>query len=263
VPSPEFIIIQGTVDDIRRNAPGDVTIFRLAENPNIVVLDLASLDQQGRMFDRVAALTEKQALPRDHLVSTEELQRAVRAEGLPSGWFYYGHDYSAAELNRFLDVAARDNVPLNPDEAMLDRLLAQLGWRSSTGSHAIISIPRLGADPHVSTDARNAILTHELSHGEYFSNAGYADFVHRFWQAALTAPEREAFRSFLAREGYDRRNPEVMENETQAYLLFTPDSRFFSLRDVDMTSDRRAELRAQFLRDMPTGWLKDLLSHLP
>lgn len=260
---PEFAIIQAPVDAIRRNTPADMTVFRLAENPNVVVLDFASLQQQGRMLDRVAAMIEKRSQPRDRLVTPEELNKVLRAEASPSGWFYYGHDYSAAQLNRFFDAAARDNVPLTPEEATLARLLAQLEWRTATSSGALISIPRLGADANVTPDARNTILTHELSHGEYFSNPAYADYVHRFFLASLTAPEREAFRSFLAREGYDRDNPEVVENETHAYLLFTADSKFFTPKDVGMTPARRADLRALFLRDMPAGWLKDLLARLP
>ncbi|MBS0644121.1 MAG: hypothetical protein U1E70_15615 [Acetobacteraceae bacterium] len=261
--APEFAVIQAPVDAIRRNTPTDMTVFRLAENPNVIVLDFASLEQQGRMLDRVAALTEKRSQPRDRIVTSEELNKALRSEASPSGWFYYGHDYSAAQLNRFFDLAARERMPLTPEEATLARLLTQLGWRNATSSGALISIPRLGADSNVTPEARNTILTHELSHGEYFSNPAYADYVHRFFLASLTAPEREAFRTFLAREGYDRDNPEVVENETHAYLLFTADSKFFTPKDVGMTPARRADLRALFLRDMPAGWLKDLLARLP
>ena len=152
---------------------------------------------------------------------------------------------------------------LSPEEATLRRLLIQLGWRNTTTPGAIITLPRLGADSHVTPTARSTILHHESSHGEYFTNPAYADYVHRFWEVALTAPEREAFRTFLAREGYDRGNQEIMENETQAYLLFTADPQFFTPSEVGMAPARRAELRSQFLRDMPAGWLKDLLARLP
>jgi hypothetical protein len=75
----------------------------------------------------------------------------------------------------------------------------------------------------------------------------------------MTASEREAFRDFLAHDGYDIANAELVENETQAYLLFTGDAQFFSPAQVKMTASRRSELRTLFLRDMGDGWLKTLL----
>ncbi len=261
-PPPEFPLPIASVATIFDNVPSDVSLFRLAENPNIVVLDFASLPEQGRMFDRIAALTEKQNLPRDRILTPPEMAQAEQKDSDGTGWFYYGHDYSAAELNRFFDLAARQGVTLSPQEAKLERLLTQLHWRNAGGNGALISVPRVGADDNVTKATRHAILTHELSHGEYFSNPAYADFVHQFWQTSLTAPERQAFRDYLAREGYDRNSQEIMENETQAYLLFTRDPKFFSPTDVGMTAARRAELRGVFLRDMPAGWLKDLLAGL-
>jgi hypothetical protein len=59
--------------------------------------------------------------------------------------------------------------------------------------------------------------------------------------------------------GYDTGNPELVENETQAYLLFTTDTRFFSLSQVNMTPARRNALRAEFLPGLQDGWLKDVL----
>jgi hypothetical protein len=99
-----------------------------------------------------------------------------------------------------------------------------------------------------------------LSHGAYFSDPDYAAYVHRFFRTALTAFEQMAFRVFLGREGYDTTNPELVENETQAYLVFTPDPVFFKPSDVRMTPERRAELRLAFQRDMPDGWLKAVLA---
>jgi hypothetical protein len=262
-PATEFNVVPASVDQFRGDSPETMSVFRLTENPNVVLLDFASLEQQGRMLDRVAALTEKKSLPRDRILTPDQLLRAVHSDANPEPWFYYGHDYSAAELNHFFDVAARDNVSLTPEEAQLGRLLTQLGWRGATTPGALISVPRVGADQNVTAEARNTILTHELSHGEYFSNPVYADYVHAFWETALSAPERDAVRSFLAREGYDRDSAEIMENEAQAYLMFTADPNFFTPHDVGMAPERRAELRAQFLRAMPPGWLKDVLARLP
>jgi hypothetical protein len=48
-----------------------------------------------------------------------------------------------------------------------------------------------------------------------------------------------------------------MVNETRAYLMHTPDSRFFNARDVDLALSRLAALRAMFLVGMPNGRLRD------
>ena len=67
----------------------------------------------------------------------------------------------------------------------------------------LISIPAVGADDKVTAAARTAILHHELSHGEFFSNPAYADYVHQFWLTELTDAERDGVRRFLAKEEYD------------------------------------------------------------
>jgi hypothetical protein len=258
-----FLVTTANVEQIRRNDTSDLSVFRLAENPRIAVLDFASLAEQGRMLDRIAALTEKSGLPRDRIVDPQELSRAIQSEGGSDPWFYYGHDYSAAELARFFAMAAHTQVALTPEEERLRRLADQLGLLEADSQGALISIPRVGADSNVTSSARDTILSHELSHGEYFSNPTYARYVRQFWTVALTEKEREAFRAYLERQGYDRSNPEIMENETQAYLLFTADPRFFTPSQVGMSAERRADLKSVFLRDMPQGWLRELLIRPP
>jgi len=259
---PELPIEIATVAQILAHHPTNLSIIRLAENPQIVVLDFASLKRQRIMLDRVAALIEKAGLPRDRILNAGELDRAVKADGDVDAGFYYGHDYSAASLRRFFTIADRAHVPLTPEEALLRHLLDQLGWLKPDTMAGLISAPGVGANANVTAAARDTILTHELSHGEYFSDPAYASYVHRFFLGTMTPAEQAAFRTYLAGEGYDSTNAELIENETQAYLLFTPDPEFFSPSQVRMTPARRAELRTQFLHDMPTGWLKDLLSGL-
>lgn len=257
---PALAIKTATMEQIRRHEPIDVSFIRLAENPHIVVVDFASLVRQGGMLDRVAALIEKADLPRDRILNAGELARAVKAGGDMEGGFYYGHDYSAASLTQFFAVVDRDHIHLSPEEAMLRRLLNELGWSQPGVVAGLISLPRVGADSKITAAARDGILIHELAHGEYFSNPEYAAYVHRFFLTVMTEAEREGFRGFLAHDGYDIGNPELVENETQAYLVFTPDPRFFMPSQVKMTQDRRAELRSVFLLNMRAGWLKDVLA---
>ena len=139
-------------------------------------------------------------------------------------------------------------------------LLRQEGWFSAGTSAGLISLPAVGADAKVTAATRTAILRHELSHGEFFSNPAYADYVHSFWLAALTDPERVAFRGFLGKEQYDVGEETLMYNEMQAYLMFTRDPRFFTADLVGMTQDRLATLQGRFLDGMPAGWLRNVLA---
>ncbi len=237
----------------------DLTIFRLKANPRILVLDFASLRSQGRMLNRVAALIEKTGLPHDRLLSAPELESAVRASGDTVETFYYGHDYGVPSLVRFFALAERDKIALSDDEETLGRLIRQEGWFEPNVLNGLISIPQVGADEHVTRRARATILHHELSHGEYFTNPGYAAFVHRFWTQTLAPAERDRIRRHLQTLGYDSTLDDVMENEAQAYLMFTESADFFRPDMFGMTKGRVNELRNGFFRAMPAGWLRDSL----
>ena len=103
------------------------TIFRLADNPRILVLDFPSLAEQGRMLNRVAALIEKAGLPRDRVLNDAELDAAIAARGETAETFYFGHNYRATDLAKFFALAARDGVALNQAERQLAVLLADTG----------------------------------------------------------------------------------------------------------------------------------------
>ncbi len=243
-------------------APGapDPTVFRFKPNPQILVLDFASLLDQGHMLNRVAALSEKSGMPHDRLLSDSELDTAIRASGDTAETFYYGHDYGASELLRFFALGDRDNVRLMTQEDSLRRLIRQDGWFEPNARAALISIPQVGADEHVTRSARATILHHELSHGEYFTNPEYAAFTHRFWIRTLTAAERDRIRNELHSLGYNSSLEEVMENEAQAYLMFTDSVEFFTPEMFGLSKTRLAELRKGFLASMPAGWLHDSLA---
>jgi hypothetical protein len=259
----EFTIATATEQQILDHVPAagepDPTVFRFAPNPNILVLDFGSLLEQGRMLNRVAALIEKSGLPHDRVLTGFEIAAAIRASGDTVETYYYGHDYDAGSVLRFLTLANRDNIRLDPEEDQLSRLIRQAGWFQPNALGALISIPQVGANARVTREARATILHHELSHGEYFTNPAYAAFVHRFWTQTLTAAERDGIRRHLRSEGYDQNLEEVMENEAQAYLMFTDGAEFFTPEMIGMTPARLAELRIGFYRTMPGGWLRDSL----
>ncbi len=258
---PAFAVRTANETDIRENVAQTLTVFRFAANPNIIVLDFPTLLEQGLMLDRVAALQEKAGLPRDRVLTDAELDAAIRARGDTIATFYYGHDYPASALARFFALADRQGVPLNQEEAKLRALVQQLGWFAPGALGGLISIPRVGADPNVTMEARAAILRHELSHGEFFSDPAYAAYVRGFWRTDLTAAERAGVRRFLGSQDYDTGNEELMLNEMQAYLMFTLDPRFFQASDVGMTEQRRQQLQAEFLRGLDVSWLADDMMH--
>jgi hypothetical protein len=249
--------------EILHHVSAGLTVFRFADDARILVLDFASLEQQGLMLDRVAALIEKAGTPRNRVLNDAQLTQAIRAGGDTVATYYYGHDYSAESLQRFFADADHQQIRLDPQEATLRRLLHQVGWLLPGKQAGLISIPAVGANAYVTLSARAAILHHELSHGLFFSDPAYAAFVHDFWKSALTPEERAGVRRFLGSEGYDTTDEELMYNEMQAYLMFTRDPEFFTPARVGMTPRRLAILQEQFLRGMPTGWLHDALAATP
>ena len=245
---------------IHAHMPDTLTFFRFVLNPAIVVLDFPDLGSQGRMLNRVAAWAEKDGPPRDRLLSDTELDSAIRASASTPETYYFGHDYRGADLLRFFTLADRDHVALQPEENRLRRLLKQAN-AEPPGLGALLSLSRAG---RMGVDAadRAVILHHELSHGEYFTNAGYADFVASVWQTMLTDQERGLFRSYLGGEGYDPGLEDLMMNEMQAYLMHTPDARFFNEKLLGIPAPRLAAIRAAFRAGMPPGWLRGTMDDL-
>jgi hypothetical protein len=258
--APSFQIETADEQQIRDHVPTGLTVFRFADNPNILVLDFASLHDQGMMLNRVAALIEKAGLPRDRVLTDAELDAAIRAQGDTVESFYYGHDYPVTALARFFALADQQHIALDPQEEQLRHLMQQLGWFAPGVTAGLISLPAVGADRYINLAARAAILRHELSHGEFFSDPAYAAYVHNFWLTELTEDERAAVRKFLGNEDYDVHDEELMYNEMQAYLMFTRDPTFFTPNLADLTPERLAEIQSRFLAGMPKGWLRNVLA---
>ena len=256
-PAPEFAFVTAGEVAIAADVPEHLRLFRFAPDPRVIVLDFASLTEQGQMLNRVAALVEKAKLPRERVLSDAELAAAIAAGGDTPETFYYGHDYRAADLARFFALADRDQVALNAQETRLRRLITTLGWTAEGAVGALISIPRAGADATISAAARATILHHELAHAAYFTDAAYAAYTRQFWRDGLDARDRDDFRHFLGEAGYDTGIEDLMMNEMQAYLMHTPDPQFFTPAAVGEAVDRIATLRVRFWRGMPGGWLRD------
>jgi hypothetical protein len=260
---PPIPIRTADIETILADRPDQMTIFRLDSNPRILVLDFPDLHRQARMLDRIAVFLEKAGNAHDRVLSDAELDAAIAQLGDTYDTLYYGHDYRAADIVRFFATADRQGLALNEDEERLRALLRQEGWTDAAAVGAIISLPRTNSAPDITASARDIILRHELSHGEYFTSDPYAAFVRKFWRTALDDDEREKFRKFLGKDGYDTGLEDLMMNEAQAYLMFTRKSLFFDPALLGINPDRLRDLRAEFYAGMPRDWLRDQMPDPP
>jgi hypothetical protein len=255
-----FDIVIASEPEIAEHVPPSLTVFRFADNPHVLVLDFASLTEQGRMLNRLAAFVEKSGVPHDRVLTDAELDATIREHGDTVETFYLGHDYAASALVRFFAAADRQGIELDSEEERLRLLLRQVGWSGADVGAALISIPAVGSDPRVTPAVRAGILRHELSHGEFFSNPTYAEYVRDFWLTELTPEEKAGVRAFLGRDEYDVSVEQLMYNEMQAYLMFTREPSLFRPDMVGMTQARLTALQDRFLAGMPGGWLRDVLT---
>ena len=244
---------------ILAEAPGATKAYRFELQLEIVVLSFATLAEQASALNRVAALVEKRGFPRDRVLDVGELRGRIQAEGGTPDTFYFGHDYRASDVLRFLAMLGRSGLAPTEGEAALRRMVDDWGWRDGTNEALISLVDADPADPAPGLDAaaRATILRHELSHGLYFVSPAYARYARTFWDTTLTEPERARFRQFLAGEGYDTSIEDLVVNETQAYLMHTGETRFFNAQAVEIAGPRLDALRALFLTGMPPGWLRD------
>jgi len=255
--APGIAVLLADEAEILAHHPAVTTVFRFASNRRVLVLDFPSMLEQGLMLNRAAALMEKKGLPRDRVLRDDELDVAIAAAGDTMATFYYGHDYAAEDLVRFFALADRDGVRLREQEEWLRRLLLQEGLLAPAARGALISIPAVGAAPAVDAGLRAAILRHELSHAEFFSNRPYADYVRQFWRDGLDEHGRAVFRRYLASLNYDPTLEDLMANEMQAYLMHTPDPRLFNAAALGVAPALMDRWQAEFLLGMPNGWLRD------
>jgi hypothetical protein len=228
--------------EILANRAMEPMAMRWASNPLVWLLDFPSLELQGRAMNRMAALIEKDSAPRDRVLADEALAEAIAADGsTPSNW-YSGHNYRASDLARFFEWAERDGVTLNPLELWVREQVELARRVDRSRDAAFLTIPAVG--PYVDASMRAAILRHELAHGQFFTLPFFAAHVMRVWERGFSEGERAAARRYLGRSGYDTRQEEMMANEIMAYLLYTPDRRFFDpARDLGWSDEQADRLR--------------------
>lgn len=225
--------------DHRADAP---VLLRLAGHTAVFLIDFPTLEAQGAVMNRVAALVEKAGLPRDRVLSEAEMAAAIAHAGDTPATFYFGHNYRGTDLARFFELARRDRMPLSPAEAWLEaQFRLARGLVPAEQEMVLLSIAAPG--PLMDAAGRASILEHEISHGRYDTDPAYAARIRSAWWQGFTEAERAALRGFLGREGYDTANEELMIDEAQAYLLHTPDPRFFTPAHIGMEAAQVERLR--------------------
>lgn len=261
--------VRGDYSSILTNKVNQVAVFEYEGRQTITIIDFPTLAEQGKMFNRVVALIERVGAPRERVLSNEELAQFIRSVGKTDTTFAYGNDFMVAELVVFFNLAELANIQLTAQELalrqhLIDRRLMtyRMGFYQALVPKAVIlSIPQESpgspGNPPVTELARRTILTHEISHAEYYTNPLYAKYCRHFWRNVMTEDQRTAFRNFLAKSSYNPNNEEMMVNEGQAYLVYTPDPRAFNskllgLSDKDISS-LRYKFRGGFPDAPPTG----------
>lgn len=268
-----YVLPAGQVADystILNSRSDTVAVFEYGGRSLIKIIDFPSLSEQGRMFNRVVALIERIGAPRSRVMDNAELTDFIRSVGKSEATFAYGNDFLVSELVVFFNLADMGGIQLNAEEIALRRqLLDSRLMVERTGFYqalkpqvVILSIPQETAGstaaPLVTPLARKTILMHEISHAEYYTNPLYANYCRSFWKNAMTEDQRSAFRKFLSHGSYNPENEEMMVNETQAYLLYTPDQRAFNARLVGLREKEVEGLRDRFLGGFPDAPLMEL-----
>lgn len=242
-----------------------LTIWNYDAKSKIFVFDFVGLSSQGRTFNRATQLSEQvqQYVGYPRVLTNDEFAEYMGAIRRTQANFAFGHDLLVSELVQFFNLADRDKIELFPEEVFLREFLLSQGlirqWRgfyqSLQPGVVILSIPQQQArkdnEPPVSSLARLAIFSHEIAHAEYYTNQYYAAYCKRFWNESLNDAQREAFISLFKKYNYDVSNGDLIVNEMQAYLMFTPDPNSFSASKLGVKDAELDAMRAMFRSGKP------------
>lgn len=256
--------VAGDFSQIVGGRSTQLAVWRYSDNPNIYVFDFPGLAYQGRSFNRITQFTEQQTTePYPRVLTDQEMAARLAAAKRSESDFAFGHDVMVHELVQFFNFAQRDKIPLNQEELAIRDFLVAQGmvrdwrgfWQSVQPNNVILAIPQTqeksASEPLINATARYAILLHEMSHGEYYTNPYYTQYCQRFWQDSLSDAQREAFKTFLGKYNYATGSDALLINETQAYLMFTPDPASFSARKLGVPEQELETMRDAFRKGKP------------
>jgi len=244
-----------------------LVVWQFSGNPDIYIFDFPNLTQQGKTFNRVTQLTEQFAEPYKRVLTNQEMDEYLASIRRTQANMAFGNDILVSELTLFYNLAENGKVELNPEELMLRNFAITNGlikvWRkfyeAILPNAVILSIPQTQEkrenEPRVTDLARRTVLSHELAHGEYYSNPYYAKHCAHFWGGVLDDNQRNVFKKFLSKYNYSSNEDELFINETQAYLMFTPDPSSFSEVKLGISFEELDGMRKAFRKGMPATGL--------
>lgn len=256
-------MLTGDFQTILDSHNNGLVVWQYADDPNIYIFDFPNLTQQGRTFNRVTQLTEQFNEPYKRVLTIDEALKYMESLRRTQADFAFGHDILVSELVLFFNLAERDKVELFAEETVLRDFALEQGlmkvWRgfytALKPDAVILSIPQAQEkrenEPRVSDLARRAIFTHEISHGEYYANPYYTKYCQKFWFDVLNDAQRDVFKKFLSSYNYSLNQEELLINEMQAYLMFTPDPRSFSAKKLGITDEELETMRDLFRKGKP------------
>jgi hypothetical protein len=259
----KFPVKTGDFNTILAAQSKALVIWQYAKNPDIYILDFPNLTQQGMVFNRITQLIEQVNVPYKHVLTNMEIEDYLTSIKRTRATMAYGNDVQVSNLVLFLNLADNDKVELNQDEMMLRDFAIAKGlikvWRgfyqSVKPEVVILSIPQVqekrADEPHVTDLARRTVFSHEISHGEYYTNAYYSNYCIQFWNNILTDEQKDAFKKFLSNYNYSLNRGDLIVNETQAYLMFTPDPSSFSAEKLGVSAEELKGMRKSFRKGMP------------
>ena len=200
-------IVPGDFQTILNSRTDALTVWSVSDNSKIYVFDFSGLTNQGRTFNRATQFTEQVQANTGYpkVLDNEEIGKYMESLRRTQANFAFGHDLLVSELVQFYNLIERDKIEIFPEELALRDFLVQQGliklWRgfyqAMQPGVVILSIPqrqvKKADEPPVSELARLAIFTHEMSHGEYYTNPYYAVYCRKFWNESLKDSERQAF----------------------------------------------------------------------
>lgn len=255
-------VVRAEYTEILTNKTARAMVFAYQGKNNVTVIDFPSLAEQGRMFNRIVVLLERTDSQHRKVLNDEELGQFIQSIGRTEKTLAFGNNFVVAQLVIFFNYAELNQIQLNTEELALRQHLLNRNlmrsrhkfYQSVVPDAVILSIPQKTAEnetPSVTDLARRTILSHEISHGEYSTNPMYREFCRNFWHSVMTEEQRTAFRTFLSNSSYNPKDEELMINETQAYLMYTPDPRAFSPQKVGLSELDIADLRRKFMEGFP------------
>lgn len=256
-------IISADFQAILNGRNGAFCIWKYSGNSNVYVFDFPELRRQGQAFNRAMQLTEQYNEAYKRVLGADEMSKYLNAIRRNQANFAFGHDFLVSELVLFFNLANRDKIVLLPEEVKVREFLVAQGmmeewrgfYRALMPDVVILSIPQVQErhdnEPRINELARRAIFTHEIAHAEFYTNPYYADYCRKFWTEKLSEAQRGVFQRFLSNYNYSINQQELLINEMQAYLMFTPDPNSISAARLGIEETEWEGMKTLFRQGRP------------